>query len=692
MSSSVPEPLQTENEIRDKHVEKHEFGVDVNQVMNIMIKSVYSSNEFFLRELISNASDACDKFKTLYFQLREEGCDLEAISSLGIEIIPDKVNRTLTIKDNGIGMTKADLINFIGTIASSGTRKFKEAMEGKESGADISHLIGQFGLGFYSAYLVAEKVDIITKHPRDEAFVWSSTGRDSYVIEEYSGEAFTHGTSLVLYMKEGQDEFLESKRISEIVKKYSSFVLYPIHIYVEKEVEENGGEENKVEEVECETNEPQVEEVQEKKMKKTVVKEQINTEKPLWERNIKEVPEEELKSFYKSISGDWDDFLAVDFWHIEGFLSIKLLMFIPKRARFDMFNKNRKNNGIKLYCNNVFVTDDLGDAVPEWASFVYGVIASDDLSMNISRELIQGTNVMKLVKKTLPQKILEMVGKLGMDEEKYKTFYKEFGNNLKIAVSEASEGQQEKYAASLRYFTTKSGEKMESLDGYVERMAENQKQIYVVTGLGREQVKSNPFLDAFQKYEVIYMYDVMDEVMLRGFKTYKGHAVQRITSEGVELPEDEAGHEEVSKQFEEFCKKAKEVLSNRVEKVVVNNRLVSVPAVVSTTKYSLSSTMENIMKSQPVAEANPFAAMTATSKKILEINPNHRIISNLKTLFDNNNIEEMSRDLMLFFETVLIYNGFVLQNPSEFCSNVFSFLAEKEVKANEPVENVEEVL
>ncbi|CAD25139.1 HEAT-SHOCK PROTEIN HSP90 HOMOLOG [Encephalitozoon cuniculi GB-M1] len=689
--SSNQEPL-VEGKIKDKHSETHGFEVDVNQMMDTMIKSVYSSKELFLRELVSNSSDACDKLKALYFQLREKGCVLDPVTSLGIEIIPNKDNRTLTIKDNGIGMTKPDLMNFIGTIASSGTKKFREEMKEKGNSADASNLIGQFGLGFYSSYLVAERVDLITKHPSDEALVWTSTGRDVYTIEEYDGEPFAHGTSLVLYIKEGEEEFLDPKRISEIVKKYSLFVFYPIYTYVEKEIEEpeeKKDEEKEDEKVEEETAEPRVEEVREKRLKKVTEREQINVEKPLWKRNIKEVPEEELKSFYKTVSGDWDDFLAVDFWHIEGLLSIELLMFIPKRARFDMFNKNKKNNNIKLYCKNVFVTDDFGDAIPEWMSFVSGVVASDDIPMNISREMIQGTNVMKLVKKTLPQKIFEMIGKLALDAEKYKTFYKEFGNCLKMAIGEASEGQQDGYAKCLRYFTTKSGEEAISLDTYVERMAPNQKQIYVITGLSKEQVKSNPALDAFQKYEVIYMHEVMDEVMLRGLKKYKGHTIQRITSEGVELPEDEASNEEVVKSFEEFCKKVKDILSSKVEKVTVNPRLVSVPAVISTTKYSLSGTMENIMKSQPVTEANPFAAMTAVSKKIFEMNPNHQLVKNLKALFDSNEIEKMNRILEVFFETVLIHNGFVLSDPKGFCANVFDFLCSEEVRCEEPVEEVQ---
>ncbi|ADM11103.1 Hsp90-like protein [Encephalitozoon intestinalis ATCC 50506] len=688
--SSKQESL-AEGTIKDKHPETHGFEVDVNQMMDTMIKSVYSSKELFLRELVSNSSDACDKLKSLYYELNSKGCDLDPVTSLSIEIIPNKTNRTLTIKDNGIGMTKPDLMNFIGTIASSGTKKFREEMKEKGNAADASNLIGQFGLGFYSSYLVADRVDVITKHPEDEALVWTSTGRDVYTIEEYTGDSFSHGTSLVLYIKEGEEEFLDPKKISEIVKKYSLFVFYPIYTYVEKEIEEPSEEkeEEKEEKATEETTEPKVEEAKEKRLKKVTQREQINAEKPLWKRNIKEVPEEELKSFYKTISEDWDDFLAVDFWRVEGLLSIDLLMFIPKRARFDMFNRNKKNNNIKLYCKNVFVTDDFGDSIPEWMSFVSGVIASDDIPMNISREMIQGTNVMKLVKKILPQKIFEMIGKLAMDAEKYKTFYKEFGNCIKMAIGEASEGQQDGYAKCLRYFTTKSGEEMVSLDTYVERMAANQKQIYVITGLGKDQVKSNPALDAFQKYEVIYMYDVMDEVMLRGLKKYKGHAIQRITSEGVELPEDEENNEEIVKSFEEFCKKAKDLLSNKVEKVTVNPRLVSAPAVISTTKYSLSGTMENIMRSQPVTEANPFAAMTAVSKKIFEMNPHHKLVKNLKTLFDNNEIEKMGKMLELFFETVLIHNGFMLSDPKTFCANVFEFLCSSEVKSEELVEEVQ---
>jgi molecular chaperone HtpG len=713
MQEAAREAAATEAEHKKRDV--HKFKAEVLEILNMMIKSVYSDTEFFMRELVSNASDACDKFKTLYFELKNEGYELEDISSLRIEILADKENKTITVRDNGIGMTKADLINFIGTIANSGTRKFKEAMEAKKSGMDVSNLIGQFGLGFYSSFLVAEKVDIVTKHPRDEALFWSSSGKEEYFICSYDQSSIGHGTSVILHLKEGMDEYLESKRIIEILKKHSQFVLYPIFTYTEKEVEEeaekteNGEgieeiktEDEEIEEIktedegieevepkaegieevepkieEIEEVEPKVEEVKPKKLKKTLVKEQVNMDRPLWNRNVKSVPEEELKSFYKVISGDWDDFLAMDFWHIQGTFSVKLLLFIPKRARFDLFGKNKKINSVKLYCSNVFVTDDLGDAVPEWMSFISGVVAVDDLAMNISRECIQGRSVMNLIKKTLPQKFFEMIGKIAMnDAEKYKAFYKEFGNCVKMAISEATGAEQQKYAKSLRYYTTKSEDEMVGLDTYVERMQPGQEQIYVITGLGKEQVKSSPFLDAFQDYEVVYMYEVMDEVMLRGLRTYKEKSIQRISAEGAKLPGEEEADKELVASCEPLCKKVKEVLGNRVEKVVVNPKIKAIPGLISTSKYSLSSTMEAIMKSQPVTESNPFAAMNSTSRKILELNPEHAIFSSMKRLFDSNEIEALTQKIEVLYQTLLINCGFVMENPKELCRNIFSMLGE----------------
>ncbi|KAF9764423.1 heat shock protein 90 [Nosema granulosis] len=676
--------------------EQFNFDVDTNQLMDIIIKSVYSTNEIFLRELVSNASDACDKFKSLYMEMKEKNLNVDNPSSLEVEIIPDVENKTLTIRDNGIGMKKSDLINFIGTIASSGTRKFKEAIEQKAENTDITHLIGQFGVGFYSSYLVAQQVDILTRHPEDGAYVWSSNGKDNYTISEYKGEEFAHGTSVILYLKEGSEEYLESKRLIELIKKHSAFILYPISVYQteestdKKEEEANGVEEIKpdaeveeikpdaeVEEIKPEAEVDKTTEDTPKKTKKTT-KVRVNTDRPLWERKLKDISEEELTSFYKNLSGDWDTYMAVDQWTVEGMLTLKLLLFFPKRSRMDMFgNRNKKNRSIKLYCNNVFVTDDFGENIPEWMNFVVGVVASSDISMNVSRELIQGSSVMKLVKRTLPQKVLDMVNKLANDKEKYNAFYNEFGNCLKLAVMEAQDNQREKFVNALRYSTSKSEEPI-SLKKYCENMKENQKQIYVLTGLTKEAVVTNPFLEAFKDYEVVFMHDPMDEVMLRNLKTYQEKPLQRITAEGVELPEDSTNFEEIIKEHENLSAKVKEILGNDVEKVVINPRLGAAPCVISTTKYSNSSVMENIMSSQLVAENNPLAAMTAMSKKIFELNPYSPIVSNMKNLLENNEEDKLKDTTTLLYQTMLINCGFTMKDPSSFCKMVYKFLGDQQ--------------
>ncbi|WUR05108.1 heat shock protein HSP 90 [Vairimorpha necatrix] len=655
--------------------EQYEFDVNTNQLMDIIIKSVYSSSEIFLRELISNSSDASDKFRTLYLELKEQGLAVDDPSCAEIEVIPNLKNKTLTIKDNGIGMKKSDLISFIGTIASSGTRKFKEALEKKEAGnGDINHLIGQFGLGFYSSYLVAEKVDIITKHPQDEAYVWSSNGKENYTIEKYEGKEFSHGTSVILYIKEGNEEYLESDKIMSLIKKYSQYVLYPLFVYVEKEVEVKDEEEKEGDKKE-DTDEPVVEEVKEKvvKKQKVIEKVRVNIDKPLWEKNIKNVPEEEIQSFYKSISGDWDNYLAVESWTIEGFMTMKLLLFIPKRSRMDMFSaKNKKPKNFKLFANNVFVTDDFGESIPEWMNFVVGIVSSNDISMNVSRELIQHGNVFKLIKKTVPQKLLDMITKLSRDEEKYNAFYKEFANCLKLAISEITDSQQEKIVNCLRYTTSKSEGKQRSFMEYVENMKENQNQIFVLTGLGKNQVEHNPILQAYKDYEVIFMHESVDEVMLRGLKKYKEKSVQRIDSEGVEIAEESnEKKEELTKEFENVLTKVKEVLNNQVEKVVLNLRLEDVPAVVTTTKYSNSAAMEAIMKSQIMAESNPLAAFAAASKKVLELNPYDEIMTSLKKLLEEDRQEEFKETTEILFNTVLVNCGFVVNDPMNHCKQVY---------------------
>jgi molecular chaperone HtpG len=378
--------------------------------------------------------------------------------------------------------------------------------------------------------------------------------------------------------------------------------------------------------------------------------------------------------------------------NLEGIINLTLLLFVPKRSRFNMFEKGNKKDNVKLYVKNVFVTDDLKDAVPDWMTFISGVISSDDIPMNVNREMIQGNNTMKAIAKNLSKKALELLNDIAKDEAKYDTFYKEFSSNVKMAVREnTQDDQQMAYARLLRYYSTMSGEKMTNLDEYVSRMKEGQKQIYVLTGMSKDEVMKSPFLESFRGYEVLFMYEPVDEIMLQGFRKYSNLDIQRITSEGVDLPGKKEMSEEFVKSYEGFLAAMKDTLSISVEKVVLSKGLETNPCVISTPMYSYSAAMENIIRSQPGADNNPFLQMMGRSKKIFEINPNHRIIINMKKLFDENKSEELRRHTELLFTTALIECGYKIDDCVKFANSVFSFMGDS--AGNEVIENVnDEVL
>lgn len=682
--------------------ERYEYDANVESLMTIIVNSIYSSKEFFIRELIANASDACDKLQLCWQELSEKKLDVISPSELRIDVIPDKKNKILIIQDNAIGMKKEHLITFLGTIARSGTQAFKEAVAQKGC-KDAGHLIGQFGLGFYSGFLVASKVVVITKHPEDRAYMWSSCGKGDFTIQEVD-DNMCHGTKLMLHLKEGEGEFLECSTLTKLIKRFSMFISYPIYLHEEKEVEDKDEEkaedaekkevaedadagekasdeqdaEEKVEEVESpeveKDDEPKIETDKPKKMKTVVEQRRVNKEKQLWTRDLKDVSQEELKDFYKSISNDWDDFMKVKSWSLEGVINFKMLLFIPKRAPFNMFDRATKKDRIKLYCANVFVTDDLGDAVPDWMYFVTGVIAADDLPMSVSRETTQGSAVIKLIKKRLNAKVLEMIQELSQDKELYKDFLKEFSTNIKFAVREDQDSKGEEYAKLLRFYTSKSGEEMIDLDTYVGRMKENQKQIYVVTGMSKEEVTMSPFLQKFSDYEVIFMYEAIDEIMLQGFRRYKDHDIQRITSEGVELPDKKEISQEVQSTYEALCNKLKDILGTGIEKVVLNAALGSVPCLINSTKYGHSGAMEKILSAQPGAANNPFLSM-GLSKKILELNPEHPITCNMKALMDAGKEEELKELSYILYNTALFGCGYKFDDMSKYCNAVYTLLS-----------------
>lgn len=672
----------------------YKYDVETASLMSTIINSVYSSKDYAFRELISNASDACDKLNFSFNEFPNVAHPNE------LRITIQSRDGYVIIEDNGIGMTKADLVNCIGTIASSGTKKFKEALKEKElEGAKFGG-IGQFGLGFYSAFLISDHVKVITRHPSDKTYTWESKGLNEYSINEAEEER-DHGTQIILKVKSGDDKYAEISKIEELVKKYSSFIPYPI--YLVKEVEEEIKEEEKVEEIKEEKveeikdeeeikedneteNDLKVEEVEEVKEVKEVKKQMVskpvlvNKQRPLWLKKPKECTVDEYTEFYKAISNDWETFLASKHITLEGLVNLTFLLFIPKRSRTNMFEKGKKDN-IKLYVQNVFVTDDFKDALPDWMSFISGVISSDDAPMNISRETFQGSNTMKMVKKNLSKKVIEMFEELSGDKEKYDAFLKEFGVNLKMAVRESSGTQQEKVAKLLRFYTTKSGSDMISLDEYICKNGDKNV-IYVITGLSKDEVTGSPFLKLYQDSEVIYMYEPVDEIMLQGFNKFNGWDIKRITTEGA--TEQGKVTEEVETDYTEFIKEYKDVLSAHVERIALRD-IGDAPCFIATTAYSHSAAMENIIRSQPGAESNPFLSMMGRSKKVFEINPNHAIIRNIKRLRDEKQMLWKKYGVLLF-DTALIECGYKVESNVNYARDVYSFLDEHVADKKETVE------
>ncbi|XP_008788962.1 heat shock protein 90-5, chloroplastic-like [Phoenix dactylifera] len=676
------EAAVADKEAEEASGEKFEYQAEVSRLLDLIVHSLYSHKEVFLRELVSNASDALDKLRFLSVtdpSLLGDGGELE------IRIKPDPDNGTITISDTGIGMTKEELIDCLGTIAQSGTSNFLKALkENKDVGAD-NGLIGQFGVGFYSAFLVADKVVVSTKNPRsDKQYVWEAVAdSSSYVIREETDpeKLLKRGTQVTLHLRpDDKFEFAEPTKIQGLVKNYSQFVSFPIYTWLEKsrtvEVEEEEppkeGEEEKPE--------------GEKKSKKKTVTEKYwdwelaNETKPIWMRNPKEVQKDEYNEFYKKTFNEFLDPLAHTHFTTEGEVEFRSVLYIPGMAPLnneDIINPKTKN--IRLYVKRVFISDDFdGELFPRYLSFVKGVVDSNDLPLNVSREILQESRIVRIMRKRLVRKTFDMIQEISESENKedYKKFWENFGKLIKLGCIEDS-GNHKRIAPLLRFYSSKNEEDMISLDQYVENMPENQKAIYYLAADSLKSAKTAPFLEKLveKDIEVLYLVEPIDEVGIQNLQTYKEKKFVDISKEDLELgDEDDVKERENKQEYNLLCDWIKQQLGDKVAKVQVSKRLSSSPCVLVSGKFGWSANMERLMKAQTLGDTSSLEFMRG--RRILEINPDHPIIKDLNAACKNDpSSDEAKRAIDLLYDTALISSGYTPDSPAELGGKIYEMMA-----------------
>lgn len=699
-------------------MEQFEFQAEVNRMMDILINSLYQNKDIFLRELISNGSDALDKIR---LQSVKDDSVLGEQRELEIRISYDEEAKTITIRDTGCGMTKKELIENLGTVAKSGTSAFIEQMQAAN---DIS-LIGQFGVGFYSVYLVADKVRVISKHNDDSQYIWESTADSTFSIaEDPRGDTLGRGSMIILTLKEDAKEFLNQYRLETLLKKYSEFINFPIYLRESHEEEVDAEEQTSDEKEEEETTkegeddlETKDEDKKEKKDEKKKVKKTvydwklINEQKAIWTRDKSEITDEEYRSFYKSLTKDYQDPRTWIHFKAEGDVEFKGILYLPQEAPRDMFdNYYSKSTSVRLYVRKVLVSDKFEDLLPRYLNFIRGVLDSDDLPLNVSRETLQQDKVLKVISKKVVRKVLEMLKKLAAEEEEekedsekkeeaaeekkegeeeekdkkeetkkekneYMEFWKQFGKNIKLGVIEDASNRN-KLTKLLRYQTNKSKGEYISIDQYIKRMKEWQDTVYYIAGDSIEAVEKSIFLEKFNKkdVEVLYMTDPMDEYAVQHMNEYDGKKLQSITKEGVKFGDEGKTEEKRLKMYEEnfstLTRWMKEQLGNKVEKIEVSTNLENSPAVMVTSSTGYSANMERIVKSQ--AFANQQEIKYNLAKRIVQINPRHPIIVRLNDLVTQDESSTEAKDIAWYLHDSCVMNaGFIVDEPKEISERMY---------------------
>ena len=651
---------------------------DVGRVMDLIINSLYSDRDIFLRELVSNAADACDKKR--FLSLTEE----QQVAKPEIKITANTDDNTITIEDTGVGMTKDELINNLGKIAQSGTRAFVQALG--DGTADVN-LIGQFGVGFYSAYLVADRVTVYTKSMQDPntVYKWESTADASYTIEPASANDIegTSGTKIVLHMKEDANDYLDSGKLEELLQRYSEFIEFPISVWKETTEYKKVPDEEANKDLK-EGEEPKMKTVPETKQGF----ERVNNQKPIWLRPPKEVTEDEYKHFYQSaFRNSYDDPMKYAHFVLEGQVQCKAILYIPGMLPFelskDMFDENSRN--IRLYVKRVFINDKFDDLLPRWLKFVRGVVDSDDLPLNVSREILQKSKVLNIINKRLVRKSLDMIREIAEaeDESQYVMFWNNFGKYLKVGIIEDDKNRNE-IAELLRMFSAKSGEEYTSLDKYVAAMPEKQKAIYYVTGDGRENAAMSPVIEklASRGYDVLFATEPLDEIMMESLRSYKEYDIVDAAKENLKIDDESSEEakkkkEELNREFSEVIGYLETVLKGKVEKVTVSDLLTDSPAALVQGAYGMSPTMQRYMRAQAVANGQGLGGLNNMNRVVMEINPNHPVVKDLDRMVKGNKeSQETETFALLMFDVAGMQSGYDVSDKSAFAKRVMSLMSE----------------